>query len=68
MCALAINDNNKHHYKNFKDADLEEEEVEKVVEMLGGNKSKAAEFLGISRTSLWRILKMHLSPIFSIIL
>ena len=31
--------------------------AEKVVEMLGGNKSKAAELLGISRTSLWRILK-----------
>lgn len=31
--------------------------VERVVEMLGGNKSKAAEVLGISRTSLWRLLK-----------
>jgi len=29
----------------------------KVLEMFGGNKSKAAEVLGISRTSLWRILK-----------
>jgi two-component system, NtrC family, response regulator HydG len=37
--------------------DLNKEYAEKVVEMLGGNKSKAAELLGISRTSLWRILK-----------
>jgi len=28
-----------------------------VVKMLGGNKTKAAELLGISRTSLWKILK-----------
>lgn len=31
--------------------------AEKVVKMLGGNRSKAAEVLGISRTSLWKILK-----------
>jgi two-component system, NtrC family, response regulator HydG len=37
--------------------DLNKAYAEKVVEMLGGNKSKAAELLGISRTSLWRILK-----------
>ena len=36
--------------------ELNKEYAEKVVEMLGGNKSKAAELLGISRTSLWRIL------------
>jgi DNA-binding NtrC family response regulator len=36
---------------------LNREYAENVVEMLGGNKSKAAELLGISRTSLWRILK-----------
>jgi len=37
--------------------ELNKEYAEKVIEMLGGNKSKAAEVLGISRTSLWRILK-----------
>jgi len=37
--------------------ELNKEYAEKVVEMSGGNKSKAAELLGISRTSLWRILK-----------
>ena len=31
--------------------------AEKVIDMVGGNRSKAAEMLGISRTSLWRILK-----------
>ena len=31
--------------------------AEKVIDMLDGNKTKAAELLGISRTSLWRILK-----------
>jgi len=30
--------------------------VEKVLELMEGNKSKAADVLGISRTSLWRIL------------
>ncbi|MDP2278813.1 MAG: helix-turn-helix domain-containing protein, partial [Nitrospirota bacterium] len=33
------------------------EYTEKVLELAEGNKSKAAEILGISRTSLWRILK-----------
>jgi len=37
--------------------ELNKEYAEKVLDMLGGNKSKAAEVLGISRTSLWRILK-----------
>ena len=37
--------------------ELNKEYAENVVEMLGGNKSKAAELLGISRTSLWRILR-----------
>ncbi|HTZ18984.1 MAG TPA: sigma-54 dependent transcriptional regulator [Dissulfurispiraceae bacterium] len=31
--------------------------AEKVIDIAGGNRSKAAELLGISRTSLWRILK-----------
>ncbi len=31
--------------------------AERVIDMVGGNRSKAADLLGISRTSLWRILK-----------
>jgi len=37
--------------------ELNKEYAVKVFEMFGDNKSKAAEVLGISRTSLWRILK-----------
>jgi two-component system response regulator HydG len=37
--------------------ELNKDYAEKVIDMLGGNKSRAAEVLGISRTSLWRILK-----------
>jgi DNA-binding NtrC family response regulator len=37
--------------------ELTREYAEKVTKMLGGNRSKAAELLGISRTSLWKILK-----------
>lgn len=37
--------------------ELNREYSEKVLELAEGNKSKAAEILGISRTSLWRILK-----------
>ena len=37
--------------------DVIKEYAEKVLKMLGGNRSKAAEVLGISRTSLWKILK-----------
>jgi DNA-binding protein Fis len=36
---------------------LSRDYAEKVLEMFGGNKSKATEVLGISRASLWRILK-----------
>jgi transcriptional regulator with PAS, ATPase and Fis domain len=37
--------------------ELNKEYAEKVLEYYGGNRSKTAEVLGISRTSLWRILK-----------
>jgi DNA-binding NtrC family response regulator len=37
--------------------ELNREYAEKVIELVGGNKSKASELLGISRTSLWRVLK-----------
>jgi transcriptional regulator with PAS, ATPase and Fis domain len=37
--------------------ELNKEYAERVIEMLGGNRTRAAEVLGISRTSLWRILK-----------
>lgn len=39
--------------------ELNKEYAERVLEMFGGNKSKAAEVMGISRTSLWRILKQE---------
>lgn len=37
--------------------ELNKDYAEKVLDMVGGNKSKAAEALGISRTSLWRLLR-----------
>jgi DNA-binding NtrC family response regulator len=37
--------------------ELSKDYAEKVLEYYGGNRTKAAEVLGISRTSLWRILK-----------
>jgi DNA-binding NtrC family response regulator len=37
--------------------ELNRDYAEKIVRLLGGNRSKAAELLGISRTSLWRMLK-----------
>lgn len=38
-------------------SEITKEYAERVVEFFGGNKSKAAEALGISRTSLWRLLR-----------
>jgi len=37
--------------------ELNKEYAEKVLDMVGGNRSRAAELLGISRTTLWRVLK-----------
>ncbi len=37
--------------------ELNKDYAEKILETVGGNRSKAAEILGISRTSLWRLLK-----------
>lgn len=37
--------------------EINKDYAEKVLEFAEGNKSKAADILGISRTSLWRILK-----------
>ncbi|NOX20242.1 MAG: sigma-54-dependent Fis family transcriptional regulator [Nitrospirae bacterium] len=37
--------------------ELTREYALKILELVDGNKTKAAEMLGISRTSLWRILK-----------
>jgi DNA-binding NtrC family response regulator len=37
--------------------ELVKEYAEKVLKTVGGNRTKAAEMLGISRTSLWKILK-----------
>ena len=37
--------------------ELNRDYAEKVLDLYGGNKSRTAEVLGISRTSLWRILK-----------
>lgn len=36
---------------------LEQEEIVKALQMFGGNKAQAAEYLGISQTTLWRRLK-----------
>jgi transcriptional regulator with PAS, ATPase and Fis domain len=39
--------------------ELNKEYAERVLDLFGDNKSKTAEALGISRTSLWRILKQE---------
>ncbi len=36
---------------------IEQEEIVKALQMFGGNKGQAAEYLGISQTTLWRRLK-----------
>lgn len=38
-------------------AEINKEYVHSVLEMFGGNKSEASRVLGVSRTSLWRMLK-----------
>jgi two-component system response regulator AtoC len=38
-------------------AEIEKHYIVEVLEALGGNKSKTAEVLGISRAALWRKLK-----------
>ena len=38
-------------------ADTERDIAQLVVDHLGGNKTKAADVLGISRTTLWRLLR-----------
>ncbi|MHB8159080.1 MAG: sigma-54-dependent transcriptional regulator [Thermoleophilia bacterium] len=37
--------------------EMDREYAQYVIDMLGGNKTEAARLLGISRTSLWRMLK-----------
>ena len=36
---------------------VEQEEIRKVLDQFSGNKTRAAEYLGISQTTLWRRLK-----------
>jgi transcriptional regulator with PAS, ATPase and Fis domain len=38
-------------------AEMEREHILKVLKSAGGNRSKAAEILGIGKTTLWRKLK-----------
>lgn len=36
---------------------VEQEEIDRALQMFGGNRSRAADFLGISQTTLWRRIK-----------
>jgi transcriptional regulator of acetoin/glycerol metabolism len=38
-------------------ADLEQEEIERALKASGGNRTRAAEILGISRKTLWQKLR-----------
>ena len=40
-------------------SELEKQHILKVLSNTGGNKTKAAELLGIARVSLWRKLKEY---------
>ena len=40
-------------------ARLEREHIERVLRLAGGSKTRAAELLGISRTTLWEKLKRY---------
>jgi transcriptional regulator with PAS, ATPase and Fis domain len=39
--------------------ELEHDYIRRVLEHTGGSRTKAAEILGIDRTSLWRKMKKH---------
>lgn len=54
---------NEHAFASLKRADLTEhgqrEQLIKILEETGGNRQKAAQTLGISRVTLWKLLKKH---------
>ncbi|MDX9714699.1 MAG: sigma-54 dependent transcriptional regulator [Dissulfurispiraceae bacterium] len=56
-CGMKISSIETPSHDNIKHIDaLSREYAEKVIDIFMGNKSRAAEALGISRTSLWRLL------------